>query len=51
MRTTADAKAQNVANKISENKVKVDNEKPTIDFIGEIKDLTRIYTNKSFINC
>lgn len=48
MRTTADAKAQNVANKISENKVKVDNEKPTIDFIGEIKDLTRIYTNKEF---
>lgn len=48
MRTTADAKAQNVANKIPENKVKVDNEKPTIDFIGEIKDLTRIYTNKEF---
>ena len=48
MRTTADAKAQNVANKIPENKVKVDNEKPTIEFIGEIKDLTRIYTNKEF---
>lgn len=48
MRTTADAKAQNVANKIPENKVKVDNEKPTIEFIGKIKDLTRIYTNKEF---
>mgnify|MGYP004454567083 CR=1 FL=1 len=48
MRTTADAKVQNVANKIPENKVKVDNEKPTIEFIGKIKDLTRIYTNKEF---